>query len=271
MAQGMDPQARARLEALRQQFERRRRITSSMERIRWKVAVYSGKGGVGKTTVTINLAVTLAQMGRTVGLLDADVDCPNVVQAIRPQRAPRVDGERLLPGVAWGVQVVSMGFFQEREDEAIIWRGPMIHNALMQFFEMTEWGQMDYLLLDLPPGTSDAALTVMQTVPLDGFVLVTTPQALAQLDARRSAAMIRRLNLRVLGVVENFSGDVFGSGGGEDLARSLGVPFLGRLALRPDYRDTSRPTVLVSEAVREEYEALARRLEEVLQGSAPQG
>lgn len=266
MAQPLDPQARARLEALRQQFERRKRIGQRLERVRRKVAVYSGKGGVGKTTVAINLAVTLARRGLAVGIFDADVDCPNVVKAMKADTPPRLENDTIYPAEKWGVKVLSMGFFQQREEEAIIWRGPMIHNALTQFIELTEWGDLDFLVVDLPPGTSDAALTIMQTLPLDGFVVVTTPQELAQLDAKRSINMIRRMNLPVLGVVENFSGEVFGRGGGEELAREMGLPFLGRLELRPDYQDTSRPAVLLSEAVRREYESLAEGLTRALDG-----
>jgi ATP-binding protein involved in chromosome partitioning len=263
------PQEQARLEALKRQFEQRKRMAQAFQAIRHKVAVYSGKGGVGKTTVAVNLAVTLANVfGQRVGLLDADIDCPNVVQAMKVDTAPTYDGSRLLPAEKWGVKVLSMGFFQERQEEAIIWRGPMIHNALVQFFEMTQWGSLDYLVLDLPPGTSDAPLTIMQTLPsLDGFVIVTTPQELALTDGMRSINMVRRLNQRVLGVVENFAGVVFGWGGGEELAKKMGIPFLGRFALRPDYRDTSRPTVLLSPAVRAEYEAVARALMAVLEGS----
>ena len=139
-----------------------------------------------------------------------------------------------------------MAFFQQKEDEAIIWRGPMVHNAINQFLQITDWGELDYLVVDLPPGTSDSPLTVMQTLPLEGFIMVTTPQSLAKLDAKRSINMVRKLNVKVLGIVENFTGEIFGEGGGESLARELAVPFLGTMALRPDYRDDSKPTVLTS-------------------------
>ena len=153
-----------------------------------------------------------------------------------------------------------MAFFQENEEEAIIWRGPMIHNAINQFLQMTAWGDLDYLVVDLPPGTSDAPLTVMQTLPLDGFVVVTTPQYLATLDARRCINMIRKLKVNVLGVVENFAGEIFGQGAGGELARDLDLPFLGSLALRPEYRDTSQPTVLGTPEVKEEYRAIVQNM-----------
>ncbi|MFN3974400.1 MAG: Mrp/NBP35 family ATP-binding protein [Dehalococcoidia bacterium] len=264
------PQERARLEAMKRQFEQRKRMAQTFKAIRHKVAVYSGKGGVGKTTVAINLAVTLANFfSQRVGILDADIDCPNVVKAMKVEDKPTYDGTHFFPAEKWQVKILSMGFFQQKEDEAIIWRGPMIHNALTQFLELTHWGELDYLIIDLPPGTSDAPLTIMQTLPsLDGFIIVTTPQELALVDALRSINMVRRLNQRVLGVVENFSGEVFGSGGGEDLAKQAGLPFLGRFALRPDYRDTTKPTVLISKAVRQEYETLARNLQAALATAA---
>ena len=157
-----------------------------------------------------------------------------------------------------------MGFFQKDPDEAIIWRGPMIHNAITQFLEQTKWGELDYLITDLPPGTSDAPLTIMQTLPLDGFVIVTTPQELSRTDAKRSINMVKKLNMPVFGVAENFAGKIFGQGAGEDLARELNLPFLARFTMLPDYRDTSKPTVLTSKPVRHEYETLAKGLIEAL-------
>ena len=178
-----------------------------------------------------------------------------------------VDGQ-IIPAEKWGVKVVSMAFFQENQDEAIIWRGPMIHNAINQFLQMTAWGDLDYLVVDLPPGTSDAPLTVMQALPLDGFVVVTTPQQLANLDAKRCINMIRKLKVDVLGIVENYTGEIFGQGAGADLAREMELPFLGSLSLRSDYRDTSQPTVLSSPAVMEEYREVAERMKSGLKALA---
>ena len=174
------------------------------------------------------------------------------------------DGE-ITPSLSFGVKVVSMAFFQEKEDEAIIWRGPMIHNAINQFLQMTEWGDLDYLVVDLPPGTSDAPLTVMQALPLDGFVVVTTPQYLANLDAKRCINMIRKLKVNVLGVVENYTGEMFGEGGGSQLAQEMDIPFMGSLALRSDYRDTSQPTVLGSPQVMEEYRGIIKGIRKSLE------
>jgi len=262
-------QARAKIEAMKRQFEQKRNITNALSRITHKVGVYSGKGGVGKTTVAVNLAVTLAQEGARVGILDVDIDCPNVVRAMKVSERPMAgEDNKLIPSEQFGVKVMSMGFFQENEEEAIIWRGPMVHNAINQLVQSTEWGDLDYLIVDLPPGTSDAPLTVMQTLDLDGFVIVTTPQELAKIDAMRSINMIRKLKLNVLGVVENLSGDVFGSGAGEDLAKEMDLKFLGRLELRGDYRDTSRPTVLNSSKVLKEYTGVIREAKAALDAVA---
>ncbi len=258
------PQENARLEQIKKTWQQKRQVTERMSKIKTKVGVYSGKGGVGKTTVAVNLAVTLAADGKRVGLLDVDIDCPNVTKVLGITDKPDyIEGE-IHPSEKWGVKVVSMAFFQEKEEEAIIWRGPMVHNAINQFLQVTDWGELDYLVVDLPPGTSDSPLTVMQTVPMDGFVVVTTPQALANMDAKRCINMIRKLNLNVLGVVENYTGEMFGEGAGKKLAKDVEVPFLGSMALRASYRDTSRPTVLVDAAVGQEYRQVAKAVKESL-------
>ena len=259
-------QARAKIEQMKRTWEQKRSIADSLSRIKTKIGVYSGKGGVGKTTVAVNLAVALAQEGARVGILDVDIDCPNVVRAMKVHEPPVVgEDKKLVPPERFGVNVMSMAFFQENEQEAIIWRGPMIHNAINQLLQSTEWGDLDYLLIDLPPGTSDSPLTVMQSLTMDGFIVVTTPQELAKIDAMRSINMIRKLNVSVLGVVENFSGDMFGSGAGEDLAREMEIPFLGRFELRRDYRDTSKPTVLNSKDVMKEYRQVAEKAKAALE------
>ena len=228
MNQPQAAQARARIEAMKRQFDQRRAIANALSQIKYKVGVYSGKGGVGKTTIAVNLAVTLAQQGAAVGLLDVDIDCPNVVRAMKIYDPPEVgEDKRMIPSERFNVKVMSMGFFQQKEEEAIIWRGPMVHNAINQFLQSTDWGELDYLIIDLPPGTSDAPLTVMQTLDMDGFIVVTTPQELAKIDAMRSINMIRTLKVNVLGVVENFSGKIFGSGAGEELARGDGPALPG--------------------------------------------
>ena len=262
-------QARARIEAMKRQFEQKKAIADSLSEIRHKIGVYSGKGGVGKTTVAVNLAVTLAQQGAKVGILDVDIDCPNVIRAMRVAEPPTVgETNRMIPPEQFGVSVMSMGFFQQNENEATIWRGPMIHNAINQILQTTIWGSLDYLIMDLPPGTSDAPLTIMQALTIDGFVVVTTPQDLAKVDATRSINMIKTMRVDVLGVVENFSGDIFGSGAGEELAQELDLAFLGRTEMRADYKDVSRPTVLTSKAVRDEYRQIAQSMEEAISSLA---
>lgn len=266
------PQEKGRLESIKRTWQQRREITDRLGRIKVKLGVYSGKGGVGKTTVAVNLAVSLAKQGHAVGLLDADIDCPNAARAIGVTEPPEMEDNQFIPPEIHGVKVMSMGFFQKNEEEAIIWRGPMIHNAINQFLQNTDWGDLDYLVVDLPPGTSDAPLTIMQVLQLDGFLVITTPQSLAKLDAKRSINMIKKMNVNVIGVVENLSGGVFGSGAGEELAKETDLPFLGRLELLSDYRDSKLPTVLESERVRDEYlrlvESIEPRMAEALEQAA---
>lgn len=265
---GMNDQARARLGSMMKTWERRKKIAEHLNQIQYRVAVYSGKGGVGKTTVAVNLAVALSQMGHSVGLLDADIDCPNADKLLGVTERPRyVDGV-LHPPQRAGVKTISMASFQENEDEAIIWRGPMVTNAINQFLELTEWGDLEYLVVDLPPGTSDAPLTIMQTLQLHGFVVVTTPQDLAVLDAKRSINMIKKMNIDILGVVENMSGDIFGKGGGERLAGDLDVPFLGRLELSRDFSDIGSDLAVIKhkkaqKRYREIAEGMIDRVKEV--------
>ncbi len=258
------PQENARLEQIKRSWQQKRQITERLATIKTKIGVYSGKGGVGKTTVAVNLAATLAQEGNRVGLLDVDIDCPNVTKVLGITEKPDYIDGQIMPAEKWGVKVISMSFFQENEEEAIIWRGPMIHNAINQFLQSTDWGELDYLVVDMPPGTSDSPLTVMQTLPMDGFLVVSTPQLLANIDAKRCINMIRKLNLNVVGIVENYTGEVFGQGGGEDLAKEVGAPYLGTLALRSSYRDSSRPTALLDSEVGEEYANLVKGLKKSL-------
>jgi len=196
------------------------------------VAVGSGKGGVGKSTVAANLAVALAAWGASVGLLDADIYGPNIPTLMGVNDLPPPEGEKMVPALAHGVKVMSMGFLIGQE-EALVWRGPMIHSALKQLLTEVVWGELDYLVVDLPPGTGDAQLSVAQLVPLTGGVVVTTPQLLSVSDARRGVTAFQKLGVPVLGIVENMSGEVFGTGGGERAAREMGIPFLGRIPLDP--------------------------------------
>ena len=265
MNQAQAAQAKNRIEAMKRQFEQKRNINEVLSKVKCKIGVYSGKGGVGKTTVAVNLAATLAHEGAKVGILDVDVDCPNVVNVMKISEPPVIGpDQKMIPPERFGVKVMSMGFFQKNEDEAIIWRGPMIHNAINQFLQSTQWGELDYLIIDLPPGTSDAPLSIMQAIDMDGFIVVTTPQDLAKIDAKRSINMIRTLKVNVMGIVENFSGDIFGSGAGESLAKEVETEFLGRLSLSSNYRDTSKPTVLINKDILNEYQLIGSKIKTIL-------
>ena len=223
--------------------------------IRNAIAIGSGKGGVGKSTVAVNVAVVLAQSGARVGLLDADIYGPNIPTMMGIERmAPPVDG-KMIPPEAYGVKVMSIGFLVKAE-QPLIWRGPMLHSAIRQFLSDVQWGELDYLIVDLPPGTGDAGLSIAQSLPLSGGVIVTLPQQVSLDDARRGLEMFRQLNVNLLGVVENMSYlelpdgtrmDVFGSGGGEKLANQAGVPFIGSIPMDPSVRtggDSGKPVVL---------------------------
>ncbi len=211
------------------------------------IAVGSGKGGVGKSTVATNIAAALAQAGARVGLIDADILNPNIptMTGLGSGR-PRVIDNKMQPIEAYGIKVISTGFLTE-PDKPMILRGPMLHSAIRQFFTDVEWGNLDYMIVDLPPGTGDAPLSLAQSFPLTGAVIVTQPQDVAVSDALRSIAMFETLNVPILGVVENMAGDFFGEGGGEKLAKERGVPFLGRIPLEAEVRkggDYGRPIVV---------------------------
>jgi ATP-binding protein involved in chromosome partitioning len=220
------------------------------------IAVGAGKGGVGKTTVAVNLAVALAARGSRVALLDGDMYGPNVPIMLGLRTQLETDGQKIVPAERYGLQVVSMGFLTQ-DDAPVIWRGPMLHGAIQQFFRDVRWNAVDYLLVDMPPGTGDIALSLSQTVPVTGAVLVTTPQTVALADTRRAVQMYRKLNIPTLGLLENMSHfvcpdcgretDLFGKGGGEKLATELSVPFLGQIPLHEPVRrggDAGVPIVM---------------------------
>jgi ATP-binding protein involved in chromosome partitioning len=214
--------------------------------VKYVIAVSSGKGGVGKSTVSVNLAVSLALTGAKVGLLDADIYGPNIPMMMGVSKPPeQIDG-KIVPAESHGVKLISMGFFVP-EDTAVVWRGPMVHTAIQQLFRDVLWGELDYLLIDLPPGTGDAQLTLTQLVPLTGAVTVTTPQEVALHDVRKGMMMFQKVNVPLLGIVENMSyflcghcgerTEIFSHGGGERAAATLGIPFLGRVPIDPAIRD----------------------------------
>ena len=253
-----------------------------VEGVKNLVAVASGKGGVGKTTVAVNLAISLARMGAAVGLLDADVYGPNVPLMLGTEEEPRAISERqILPVSAYGIRLISMGLLSPG-DKPMIWRGPMLHSVMQQFLRSVQWGELDYLIVDLPPGTGDVQLSLIQTVPLTGAVLVTTPSVVALADVRKAIEMFRQVNVEVLGIVENMSYfvcphcqtrvDVFGHGEGRRLAETYGVPLLGEIEMDAQIRiggDSGKPVAALGEdapgakSIYAMARAVAARVEEV--------
>ncbi len=224
------------------------------------IAVGSGKGGVGKTTLAVNLALALAKLGHKVGLLDADVYGPNVPLMLGINSQPKVLGDnRIEPIDAHGLKVISVGLLNPG-DKPLIWRGPMLHSIIKQFLGSVVWGQLDYLVVDLPPGTGDVSLSLIQTVPLTGAIVVSTPSDVSLQDARKAIEMFRQMKVDLVGMVENMSYfvcphcnheiDIFSRGGAEKTAKQFGVSFLGNVQLDPDIRksgDSGKPTVLEGE------------------------
>ena len=246
------------------------------------VAVASGKGGVGKTTVAVNLALALENLGHKVGLLDADVYGPNVPIMLGTTKEPQGTADRhIIPVESQGLKVISMGLLNPG-DKPMIWRGPMLHSVITQFLRSVEWGELDYLIIDLPPGTGDVQLTLIQTVAVTGAVVVTTPSIVALADVRKAIEMFRQVNVEVLGVVENMSTfacphcgkpvDIFGHGEGAKTAMAYGVPVLGEIEIDPRIRvggDTGKPVAAFGEdgagakSLYQVARAVAKRLEEV--------
>jgi ATP-binding protein involved in chromosome partitioning len=220
------------------------------------IAVGAGKGGVGKTTVAVNLAIALARCGSRVGMIDGDIYGPNVPIMLGIHQQLTTDGQKIIPAEKHGIQVISMGFMTS-EDSAVIWRGPMLHGAIQQFFREVRWNNLDYLIVDMPPGTGDVALSLSQTVPVAGSIVVSTPQQVALADSRRAIRMYQKLNIPTLGIIENMShfvcpdcgheADIFGRGGGQKMAEDMKVAFLGRIPIYQPIRegsDNGMPLVL---------------------------
>lgn len=240
------------------------------------IAVSSGKGGVGKTTVSVNLAVSLAKQGAQVGLLDADIHGPNIPLMMGSTEEPQAIEQKILPLEKHGVKFMSLGLIAG-EDAPIIWRGPVVGKVVQQFLTDVIWGELDYLVIDLPPGTGDAQLTLAQTVPLSGALVVTTPQNVALEDVHRGIEMFRKVEVPLLGVVENMSyflcpccGDrtpLFGEGGGTRIAEAFGLPLLGQIPILPDIReggDTGAPISLGDNPSAQAFADIARQVSDLL-------
>jgi ATP-binding protein involved in chromosome partitioning len=246
------------------------------------IAVGSGKGGVGKSTVAVNLAITLSRLGYAVGLMDADVYGPNVPLMMGIQQTPHAIGQRIQPLEAYGVRLMSMAFLNPG-DKPLVWRGPMLNSVIQQFLRNVDWGELDYLVIDLPPGTGDVQLTLIQTTPLTGAVIVTTPSDVALEDARKAVNMFEQVREQVLGIVENMSylehnGEklyVFGKGGGARTAEKMNVPLLAEIPLDPATReggDSGKPIATLGSANKQAklFEDLARKIVEVAAESSKQ-
>jgi ATP-binding protein involved in chromosome partitioning len=237
-----------------------------LEGVRHIIAVASGKGGVGKSTVAVNLALSLMRLGLKVGLLDTDVYGPSVPRLLAITEKPGVEGKRLIPIEKHGLKSMSIGFLV-KEDEAVIWRGPMVQSAITQMMNDVNWAPLDVLVLDMPPGTGDAQLTITQRVPLSGAVIVSTPQDIALIDAKKAIAMFHKVKVPILGVVENMSmfvcpgcgqsHPIFGHGGARATAEAIGAPFLGEIPLVPRIRELSDAGTPVSVAEPDGAEAAA--------------
>ncbi len=223
------------------------------------LAIASGKGGVGKSTVAVNIAVALSQLGANVGLIDADIYGPSIPLMLGIKNKPQIYQDtrtgKMLPIESYGLKVISIGFLID-EDAPVIWRGPMASGAIKQFMSDVHWGELDYLIFDLPPGTGDIQLTLVQTIPLTGAVVVTTPQDVSLIDVKKAMRMFQRVNVPIFGIIENMSYfiapdtgkkyDIFGNGGGEKLSKELGVPLLGRIPINPNIRiggDNGKPVI----------------------------
>ncbi|RKX69502.1 ATP-binding protein [candidate division WOR-3 bacterium] len=226
------------------------RIKATLNKVRIRLMVFSGKGGVGKSTVAANLGLALGEAGYRVGLLDVDIHGPNLpkILGVEGQRMAVIGDNRIMPVIInRNLKLVSMGFLLERDDLPVIWRGPLKMRAIQQFLSDVEWGSLDYLVVDSPPGTGDEPLSIAQMIPATGAIIVTTPQEVSLLDSKKAISFAIRLNLQIIGLIENMSGlicphckkkiDLFKTGGGEKLAREMGVPFLGRIPIDPEIVD----------------------------------
>jgi ATP-binding protein involved in chromosome partitioning len=239
------------------------------------IAIGSGKGGVGKTTVSVNLAIALARQGLSIGLMDADVYGPNVPLMMGINQTPAALGDRIQPLESHGVKLMSMGFLNPG-DKPLVWRGPMLHSVIQQFLRGVDWGELDYLIIDLPPGTGDVQLTLLQTAPVTGAIVVTTPSAVSLEDARKAVHMFEQVKVSILGIVENMSYlqcphcndriDLFGEGGGKSTAEAMNVHFLGELPVDPKIRiggDSGAPIALHDSVFDDLAKKTIARVEEV--------
>jgi ATP-binding protein involved in chromosome partitioning len=232
------------------------------------IAVSSGKGGVGKTTVAVNLAIALAQEGARVGLLDADILGPNVPMMMGKDQMPPPVNRKMVPAENFGVKFISMAFLV-KPDQPLIWRGPMLHSAIRQLLTDVDWGELDYLVVDLPPGTGDAQLTLAQVLPLSGAIVITQPMQVAAADAVRGLKTFEKLDVPIIGIIENMSGEFFGAGAGEQLSREYNAPYLGSIPLEANVRiggDSGQPIVVshpdseAARAIREIARGVAARV-----------